>query len=97
MGDPINIFGWGYGPKHLSHEEIEKMKKSMKKVPEIQLKSDIYHSKELSDIDNILWNLPTTDDLTTQATEQTNQPKKTHSWFISQITLLRQRFISLFS
>jgi len=40
--------------KHLSRAEIEKMKKSMKKVPEIQLKSDIYHEHEITEAENIL-------------------------------------------
>jgi hypothetical protein len=54
MGDPINVFGGGAGVKHLSSSEIEKMKKNMKKVPEIQLKSDIYHRQEITEADEIL-------------------------------------------
>jgi len=40
--------------KRLSSKEIEKMKKNMKKVPEIQLKSDIYHNHEITEADQIL-------------------------------------------
>lgn len=30
------------------------MKKTMKKIPEIQLKSDIYHNQEINEADSIL-------------------------------------------
>lgn len=68
------------------------MKKSMKKVPEIQLKSDIYHDKEITEAEHILWNI---DDETQPNIAQT--PAKTQTdWQTSRIKLLRQRFISLF-
>jgi hypothetical protein len=35
------------------------MKKNMKKVPIIQLKKEIYHTKELNEAENILENIPT--------------------------------------
>jgi len=34
------------------------MKKNMKKVPIIQLKKEIYHTKELNEAENILENIP---------------------------------------
>ena len=34
------------------------MKKNMKKVPVIQLKSDIYHNKEVDEAEHILKNIP---------------------------------------
>jgi hypothetical protein len=34
------------------------MKKNMKKVPIIQLKKEIYHTKELNEVENILENIP---------------------------------------
>lgn len=94
MGDPINVFGGWSGVKHLSSREIEKMKKNMKKVPEIQLKSDIYHNHEINEADQILWNIPTPTIKTTK--EQPLQKKEQTDWHISRIKLLRQRFISLF-
>ena len=45
--------GW-YRPKRLSSKEIAKMKKNMKKVPAIQLKSDIYHNKEEQEAEKLL-------------------------------------------
>jgi len=51
------------------------MKKSMKKVPEIQLKSDIYHDKEMTGVEDILGNLPSP---TTPTIEQTIQNEETH-------------------
>ena len=91
MGDPINVFGGWSGVQHLSASEIEKMKKSMKKVPEIQLKSDIYHDKEITQADQLLWNI----DIQTTSKEQQLIKKQT-DWHKSRIKLLRQRFISLF-
>ena len=44
--------------RHISPREIEKMKKNMKKVPVIQLKTEIYHNKEVDEADNILKNMP---------------------------------------
>ncbi|MEI6773663.1 MAG: hypothetical protein WCL18_02315 [bacterium] len=43
---------------HLSPREIEKMKKNMKKVPVIQLKTEIYHNKEIDEADKILKSIP---------------------------------------
>lgn len=92
MGDPINYFSGWSGVKHLSAREIEKMKKSMKKVPEIQLKSDIYHNQEITEAEWILWKI----DIPTQTTTEQPPEKKQTDWHPSRIKLLRQRFISLF-
>ena len=93
MGDPINVFGGWSGVQHLSASEIEKMKKSMKKVPEIQLKSDIYHNHEITEADEILWHIPTP-----VSTPKEKQPhiETPTNWTTSRIKRLRQHFISLF-
>lgn len=93
MGDPINIFSGWSGVKHLSQKEIEKMKKNMKKVPEIQLKSDIYHNKEMSEAEYILGKIHTIQsDIPHISTQKTQTYRTT-----SRIKSLRQRFIWLFS
>jgi hypothetical protein len=92
MGDPINVFGGWSGVKHLSAREIEKMKKNMKRVPEIQLKSDIYHSQEITEAEWILWKIDTPTQIITEQPTETQQT----DWHPSRIKLLRQRFISLF-
>lgn len=70
------------------------MKKNMKKVPIIQLKKEIYHTKELNEAENILENIPI---------HQLNIPRSStitniqSTWLLSKIISLRQHFISLFS
>jgi hypothetical protein len=39
------------------------MKKNMKKVPAIQLKSDVYHNKEAQEADEILENITKQNDV----------------------------------
>ncbi|MCX6823146.1 MAG: hypothetical protein NTX91_04110 [candidate division SR1 bacterium] len=95
MGEPINTFGGGYRPQHLSRSEIEKMKKSMKKVPEIQLKSDIYHEHEITEADSILGNISPT--VAVPIHSEPIEQRNTSNGPTSRIILLRQRFISLFS
>lgn len=51
--DSLNYAPGSY-KKHLSSAEIQRMKKAMKKVPVLQLQSDIYHNKEAQDAENIL-------------------------------------------
>lgn len=48
------MYIWGKSVKHLSKREIEKMKKNMKKVPIIQIKSDVYHDKEILEAEKLL-------------------------------------------
>lgn len=49
---------WSYTPraqkKHISSWEIQRMKKAMKKVPVLQLQSDIYHTQEVNEAENML-------------------------------------------
>jgi len=40
--------------KRVDPKEIEKMKKNMKKVPIIELKSDVYHLKEEQEAEKLL-------------------------------------------
>jgi len=54
MVDKTWQYSWWWQSKHLSPKEMEKMKKIMRKVPEIQLKNEIYHSKEEKEADKIL-------------------------------------------
>ncbi len=70
------------------------MKKNMKKVPIIQLKKEIYHTKELNEVENILENIPIhqSDSIVSSSTTPIPSP-----WFASKIIWLRQHFISLFS
>ena len=70
------------------------MKKNMKKVPVIQLKSDIYHNKEVDEAEHILKNIPNnhTENPSSHLSENTEK----HIWFFEKIQLLRERFISLF-
>lgn len=51
------MYVWGKSVKRLSKREIEKMKKNMKKVPIIQIKSDIYHDKEVLEAEKLLSNI----------------------------------------
>lgn len=83
MTDPINQYSWWWQTKHLSREEIEEMRRNMKKVPVIQLQSDVYHEKEVDAAENILGNI---NDLPVTTPEQTTQESVQH---IS----LRQQFI----
>ena len=85
-------YRWGMYTQHLPPKEIAKMKKNMKKVPVIQLKSDIYHTQEIHEAENILENISSLPKETTLPTETQTQ----NNWYIWKIRLLRQRFISLF-
>ena len=87
-------YRWGNYVQHLSPREIAKMKKNMKKVPVIQLKSDIYHSHEVNEAENILGSISNhTEAILSKTSHQNTQQ---HVWFFKKIQLLRQRFISLF-
>lgn len=90
--DTLWGYVWGNHPQRLSPGEIKKMKKNMKKVPIISLKSDIYHQKEQQEAEHILDNIPhihISQDISLSTTKE-------HYWIISRIKLLRQRFTSLF-
>ena len=56
--DTPGVYTWGIYKQHISSREIEKMKKNMKKVPVIQLKTEIYHNKESNEADILLKKLP---------------------------------------
>ncbi len=89
--DAPGAYRWGNYKQYLSPKELEKMKKNMKKVPVIQLKSDIYHNQEANEAEKILWKIPTTNTETIPIPETQQQ-----DWLISKLYSLRQRFISLF-
>ena len=55
--DSISTYLPGSYAKHISASEIQRMKKAMKKVPVLQLQSDIYHNKEAEEAEKILWDL----------------------------------------
>lgn len=54
MDAPGTYIGGWYRPQRLSAKEIAKMKKNMKKVPTIQLKSEIYHNREEQEAEKLL-------------------------------------------
>lgn len=90
MDAPLT-YSWGNYTQHLSSRQIATMKKNMKKVPVIQLKSDIYHKTEEQEAENILENIPHTHPSTVQIS-----PTTTSISLKNTIQLLRKRFISLF-
>lgn len=47
-------FSWWSGSLYISKSHIKNMKKNMRKVPIIQTKSDIYHSKEDEEAEDII-------------------------------------------
>lgn len=53
MDIPRSYRGGTY-TQHISRKEIENMKKNMKQVPVIQLKTEIYHTKEINEAEKIL-------------------------------------------
>ena len=55
--DTPGAYRWGTYTQHLSRKEIENMKKNMKKIPIIQLKTEIYHNKEVNEAEKILGNI----------------------------------------
>ncbi|HMS90678.1 MAG TPA: hypothetical protein PKC87_00445 [Candidatus Absconditabacterales bacterium] len=55
--DTPGAYRGGVYTQHISRREIENMKKNMKKVPVIQLKTEIYHKKEAHEADKILYNI----------------------------------------
>ena len=61
-------FSWQSSNLHLSRDYVKNMKKNMRKVPIIQIKSDLYHSKEKIEAENILDKV---DDLSHETIENT--------------------------
>lgn len=57
--DVAGVYTWGTYKQHISHKEIEKMKKNMKKVPIIESKADRYHLKEEQEAEQLLDKLHT--------------------------------------
>lgn len=92
--DAPGAYVWGHYVQRLSSREIAKMKKNMKKVPVIQLKSEIYHNKEINDAESILEHIDTIK--TDTSTQQLETHHKQHTGFMAKLHTLRQRFISLF-
>ncbi len=54
MTDMAPAYRWGGYKQTLSKEEIEKMRKNMKKIPVIESKSDLYHLKESKEAQQLL-------------------------------------------
>ena len=48
------VFWWQNGTLSLSKTHIKNMKRNMRKVPIIQIKSDLYHKKEDIDAEKII-------------------------------------------
>ena len=92
MDIPRSYRGGTY-TQHLSRKEIENMKKNMKKVPVIQLKTEIYHTKEIGEAEKILGNISS---LQQELPIPPSPTKKTTTWYLSKFYSLRHRFISLF-
>ena len=97
MNAPGIYKGWGH-KKYISQKEIEHMKKNMKKVPIISLKSDIYHKKEIQEAEHILEEIPQikTEQENTSENNNNTHNKNYKKWRISKIRSLREHFISLF-
>lgn len=95
MVDSIGGYRWWSYVQRLSPGEIKKMKKNMKKVPIISLKSDIYHKKEEQEAERVLEELPHTE-VKQEYISENNFMKKNTNWILSKIRSLRQYFISLF-
>lgn len=89
------MYRGGWHKKHITKQEIEDMKKNMKKVPVISLKSDIYHEREEQEAEHILEKIPHTEDKQEYVSENKNYIKN-NTWLITKIKSLRQHFISLF-
>lgn len=56
--DTPGVYIWGAYKQRISPREIANMKKNMKKVPIIQLKTEIYHNKEMNEAETILKKIP---------------------------------------
>jgi hypothetical protein len=59
--DAPGWYRWGSYKQYLSPSELKKMKKNMKKVPIIQIKSDTYHLKEEQEAEALLSKLHNND------------------------------------
>ena len=92
MDIPRSYRGGTY-KQHISRKEIENMKKNMKQVPVIQLKTEIYHTNEINEAEKILGNISS---LPSEPSISSSQTKKTSTWYISKLYSLLHRFISLF-
>lgn len=71
------------------------MKKNMKKVPAIQLKSDVYHNKEVIEADEILENITKTSDLKSEEQKQASKTKKL-PWYQKPFYRIAHLFTSFF-
>lgn len=91
--DAPGSYRWGTYKQHISRKEIENMKKNMKKVPVIQLKTEIYHNKEIHEAEKILENISS---LKTETIASDKQSPNKNTWYRTKIISLRKQFISLF-
>lgn len=92
MDTPGRYTGWWH-KKYISKKEIENMKKNMKKVPIINLKSDIYHKKEIEEAEQILEKIPQLINNWEIISDNNHLGK---NWLKNKFRLLRKYFISLF-
>jgi len=78
--DSVNYYRGWWQPKHLSRQEIEEMRKNMKKVPVIELQAEIYHNQETKNVESILTNLPKTEttNVSTPHTDLITRPNWYH-------------------
>ena len=56
--DSLSSYVPGTYKKHVSWTDLQHMKKAMKKVPVLQLQSDIYHKKEVEEAESLLGEFP---------------------------------------
>lgn len=85
-------FSWWSGSLYISKSHIKNMKKNMRKVPIIQIKSDIYHKKEDVEAENIISSIDK--ESTTSIVIDVNNRNKTEntSWFEKLIIKLKNLF-----
>lgn len=86
-------FSWWGGGLYISKSHIKNMKKNMRKVPIIQTKSDIYHSKEDEEAEDIISGIdkiPSATITTENALSEVNMTKK--NLFEKIITKLKNLF-----
>lgn len=78
------VFGWQNGKMYLSRDHIKNMKRNMRKVPIIQIKSDLYHNKEETEAENILNKV---EDLKNHLTERSEYPNENNKVGLLKIIL----------
>lgn len=95
MVDALGNYRWWSYTKSISWKEIEVMKKNMKKVPTIQLKSDVYHNKEAIEAEDILKKITRQNDLWSEEEQQIIKNKRL-PWYKRPFHRIAHFFISFF-